>query len=285
MTQKPPCRIYVILAREAPIGVIFRRGPSHWVQLIKWYTDTDTFELGHWFHGRIYEKSCDLSPNGDLLVYYALKIGRRSPRTHEYTHTWIAISKPPWLTALALWFKGDACYGGGLFQDHQTLWINHSPQIPQPDKGYVPQSLDVILSHEVCNDRLISKTRLERDGWNLHQEIKYHEITHGFATDTPEILCKCHPEYGVSLLMESSFKKFDIVSRYSLEDNKTGERYPITGATWADWDQQGRLIFVKYGGLFTANLSEFAEIEAIQIADFNNDEPVEITPPEYAEKW
>lgn len=50
----PPCRLQVLLARRAPIGVIFRRGPSKWVQIIKWDTQRDVFEEGKWFHGHIY---------------------------------------------------------------------------------------------------------------------------------------------------------------------------------------------------------------------------------------
>ena len=67
----PQVRIYSILAREAKRAVVFRRGPSKLVQLLLWHTDTDKFEDGQWFKGRIYERRCDLSPNGKLLVYFA----------------------------------------------------------------------------------------------------------------------------------------------------------------------------------------------------------------------
>ena len=93
MTNKPSARISVILAREAPVGVIFRKGPSGQVLLIKWDISEDHFEYGQWFKGRIYESGCSLSPSGDKLLYYARKKDK----------TWTAISKPPYLTALALW--------------------------------------------------------------------------------------------------------------------------------------------------------------------------------------
>src|SRR5262249_25498999 len=50
--------------------------------------------------GRIYERRCDLTPAGDRLVYFAASF--RQP-----LHSWTAISRPPYLTALALWPKGD----------------------------------------------------------------------------------------------------------------------------------------------------------------------------------
>ncbi len=116
MSSEPvPTRLYFILAREADTAVLFRRGPSKWVQIIRWDTAHDTFDFGQWFHGRIYERRSDLSPDGTKMIYFAQKINRRTMADWEYTYAWTAISKPPYLTALALWPKGDCWHGGGLF--------------------------------------------------------------------------------------------------------------------------------------------------------------------------
>src|ERR1700722_4523881 len=118
---KPATRLYVILARKAPLGVIFRRGPSHHVQLIKWNIERDTFEPGQWLKGRIYERRCDLSPEGDLLLYFAANW--RDP-----FKSWTAVSRPPYLTALALWPKGDGWGGGGQFVARDSVQLNHRDQ-------------------------------------------------------------------------------------------------------------------------------------------------------------
>jgi hypothetical protein len=86
-------RIWVLLARKEPVGVIFRRGPSKQVMLIKWNTEKDSFHLGQWFKGRVYERRCDLSPSGDLLIYFAAK--QKPP-----LYSWTGISKPPYFSAL-----------------------------------------------------------------------------------------------------------------------------------------------------------------------------------------
>lgn len=123
-TPPPPCRLYVILARAAPVGVIFRRGPSKRVQLLHWNTDTDTFTPGQWFHGRIYEKRSDLSPSGELLIYSTQKSSTRIQQGDGYSESWTAISKPPYLTALALW-PNRSSVGGGLFVSDTKVWLNH----------------------------------------------------------------------------------------------------------------------------------------------------------------
>jgi len=83
-------RLSVLLARSAPVGVIFRRGPSKQVLLIRWNLEKDTFETGQWFKGRIYESRCDLSPDGKLLLYFAAS--QKKPYI-----SWTAISRPPYL--------------------------------------------------------------------------------------------------------------------------------------------------------------------------------------------
>lgn len=72
--------------------------------------------MGQWFKGRIYERRCDLSPSGEKLIYFAAKY--RSP-----LYTWTAVSRPPFLTALLLWPKGDAWGGGGLFNNERTIGL------------------------------------------------------------------------------------------------------------------------------------------------------------------
>ena len=112
-----PCRLVVYLAREAPIGIILRRGPSAWARLSVWRTDTDTFEHGQWLGGRVYERRSDVSADGSLFVYFARKSTNPWPQD-----TWVAISRPPSFTALALWFVGGTYHTGGCFPDRQSVW-------------------------------------------------------------------------------------------------------------------------------------------------------------------
>lgn len=120
--MSPPryCRLSLIFAREAPIAVVLRRGPTQWVELICWNTADDSFQLGQWLHGRVYPERCGLSPSGKLFVYFAMKYGRPDFKG-GYERTFTAVSKPPYWTALAMWPEGSTWGGGGRFIDDQTL--------------------------------------------------------------------------------------------------------------------------------------------------------------------
>jgi hypothetical protein len=112
------CTLYGILARDGRSVVVFRRGPSRAVLLLRWWLGSDKIEEGQWFHGRIYEDRCDLSPDGEYLIYFAAKHGRGFG-------TWSAVSRPPYLTALALWPLGSTYGGGGIFLGPRWVALNH----------------------------------------------------------------------------------------------------------------------------------------------------------------
>ena len=122
----PDCKLSVVFARDEPVGLILRRGPSKWVQLILWDTRRDRFTDGAWFHGRIYEDRCNLSPDGRLFVYFCHG-GHSRP---GYSDSWTAVSRPPWLFALGLWPWGTTYGGGGRFTDSRTLVLNIGPGAP-----------------------------------------------------------------------------------------------------------------------------------------------------------
>jgi len=131
--QAAACQLYVLPAREAPVAVILRRGPSRWYHVIRWHTDTDQFEHGAWFKGRIYEESCDLSPDGELLLYFALQ--GWGPWGTSYEGSWTAVSRVPWLHALGLWPQGDTWSGGGCFAGNRSivLWSRRPDLQAHPD--------------------------------------------------------------------------------------------------------------------------------------------------------
>lgn len=92
--------------------------------------DRDVFEDGAWFRGRIYEDKCDVSPDGRWLLYAAHQGSRLNT---SYTHSWTAVSRLPWLHALALWPMGTTYGGGGRFVDAHTVILRVGQAQTHPD--------------------------------------------------------------------------------------------------------------------------------------------------------
>lgn len=113
-------RIHILLASDAPVGLVIRRGPSKSVATLLWNRKTDEFQLGQWLKGRIYERRSDLSPDGKHFLYFAMN-GKWET---EARGSWTAISRAPFLKALAIFPKGDCWHGGGLWTGNQKYWLN-----------------------------------------------------------------------------------------------------------------------------------------------------------------
>lgn len=74
-TKAPPPRLHVLLRKKT--AVVILRGRNKSVATFAWNLEDDSFALGQWFRGRIYEYRCDLSPDGKYLIYFAAKYWRR----------------------------------------------------------------------------------------------------------------------------------------------------------------------------------------------------------------
>jgi hypothetical protein len=291
---KTAARIYVLLARGAPTAVVFRRGPSNQVLLIKWNLTNDSFEVGQWLKRRIYERRCDLSPDGELLVYFAADF-RRS------IGSWTAVSRPPYFTALALWPKGDCWGGGGLFFSDQRVMINHFSDEINLDPAF---SIPSWLSTSSCGewsgrgeDDPIWSCRLARDGWKL---AKYPERTkddHGAKVwieyDPPITWEKPHPFWPKKYMLQMSI--MGIKERggpwWLVEHSVLGENGFVSAigrSDWADWSPNGHLLFAQSGRLYRLRPSKrtFGPIEeSAEIADFNDLSFQRSEPPERALSW
>ena len=283
-----PARVFFILAREAPLAVVFRRGPSRWVQLLKWRTDTDTFESGQWFHGRIYERRSDLTPDGSLMIYFANKINERTLEDEEYTYAWTGVSKPPFLTALALWPKGDCWHGGGAFTDGNTVVLNHKADVAASHPKHKPGPLKVILKDHVHGeDDPIFSERLQRDGWAPRQEwiVENRGYPQLFSTVQPEIREKRQPNGRYSLQLKRAISRLEYSEEFVIVDREGGSRTRIERASWADWDQQGRLVFAVDGKLMSALIDKSGSLSHHKLLDLNPSTPAPAPAPEWATKW
>lgn len=286
MKKTPPPRLGLLQAERAPIAVIFRRGPSKYVEIIRWDVTSDTFERGHWFHGRIYEKRADLSPDGELLVYFANKFNRSTVSDKEYTYAWTAVSRVPWLTALALWPKGDCWWGGGLFTANRSLWLNHRPHEAAPHPAHQPKGLEVEPNPEAHGENdPIYRRRLERDGWTLRQEWIVPE--RGRSTTLPELRVK-HSRGGdsnVAIVMERRVDNLRYRERFWLEGAANEPELPPGPVDWLDWDLRGRLIALAGGRVWVASVDRASVQRFAELLDLRSDEPEEREPPESARRW
>jgi hypothetical protein len=270
-------RLYVILARSSPRAVVFRRGPSKQVLLALWNTVNDKIELGQWFKGRIYERRCDLSPSGELLVYFAGKFKKPF-------RTWTAVSRPPFLTALALWPKGDGWGGGGEFSSAHKLALNHRRTEMRLAEGFtLPRWLRVEPFGSRSGwgeDEPIWPALLRRNGWKLtsypKKVISNFEANIHFQFSEPIVWRKANPK-SRKLTLQMSILGMAERERgwYKTEHrvhHSSGVEDSLDRSEWADWSHDGDLLFAKNGALYRARRegNQLTPLQkALQVADFS----------------
>jgi hypothetical protein len=291
---KSTTRLYVLVSRNAPVGVIFRRGPSHQVLLIRWNLELDTFEPGQWLKGRIYERRCDLTPEGDMLLYFAAN-------WKKPYQSWSAISRPPYLTALALWPKGDGWGGGGQFVSRDRIALSHRQGEMAIATGFsTPNWLTVQQFGDRPGwgeDNPVWSERLQRDGWRLTISPEATKNDFGAKVwieyDPPITWQKTHPllpeEYALQMLILGVMERNG--PWYLIEHSivrKSGNIETIGRSEWADWSRGGDLLFSQSGCLYRLRCIDgvLGAVESSEmLADFSELEFQGVEAPKNARLW
>ena len=257
-----PARLHVLLARDTPMGLVIRRGPSKSVATILWNRDTDDFQVGQWLKGRIYERRSDLSPDGRYFIYFAMN-GKWST---ESKGSWTAVSRSPYLKAIAMFPKGDCWNGGGLWTDPTTYWINGGGSVlldaaesKRAEFGPVGGVGSECLS--------VYYPRLIRDGWKLTGRLKDSEA--GTVSNFEKqfnrdwVLCKfAHAQTG------SPEGKGCYWDAHQIKNTDLGIEFDYPDWEWAEIDGQ-RLVWATGGKLFSGILGPRGLVCETELYDFN----------------
>lgn len=235
MSGPRPPNLYAIRATAAPVAaVIARRG--RWVLLARWDLDTGKVEPGAWFRGSIKQRRCDVSPDGTLFYYFALKGGQ----------PFHAVSRLPWLTALALWFDNTTYGNGAHFEAVPARGKASGTTFPDPpDQGTIAplaKQHRLRLTHNAGLPYVAERQR----GWTEHPEAMRRAPGDHFDERRPQWLV-CDQPGGKSRLelRDTGYRRGRLegrAPRYTLDGAA------LAGAVWADWDRTGRLLVATADG-------------------------------------
>lgn len=262
MIKRIPARVYVLLARDAPLGVVVRRGPAKRVCTMMWDLSTDTFQMGQWLIGRILERESDLSPDGKYFIYYAMNARWKD----ETGGTWIAVSMAPYLKAIVLIGTWS---GGGQFITPNRYWV-YTPvgyrllrdsELVQRDEEYNP--LENIGSEGFGLDYW----RLVRDGWVYHgkQETGQYNSLETYEKDLKNgwVLRKLAHTDG-----DPPAGKGREWDEHVLYMPASGQEVACPNWEWADL-AHGRLVWSERGMLCTGLLADDGITAQRTLHDFN----------------
>ncbi len=232
-------RLHVVPAIACDKALVLRRGPTDHVASILWDRATNEFQLGQWLKGRIYEHRSDLAPDGRHMIYFAGK-GIR---------WWTAVSRAPWLTALAFEPQNHTWHGGGAFTKDGCAWLNGDGDFSGGAPDGLTQANPSAYPHGTDGFHMgeLYAAMMERRGWRHAEGERYDaRLDKQFAGDW-----RLELEFDVGRMNRSI-----ISNKYKLTHAELGCVADTRDWEWAEPWADGLQIAARGGLHFVPMLSE-----------------------------
>ena len=279
----PSCRLYVLVAATAAVALVLRRGPSEWWHLLHWNLANLTLTAGAWFHGKLYPRRSDISSDGRLFSYFALKGGAQPPWPDAYC----AVSKVPWLEALVAWKTGGTWTGSCEFSQGGELRISACVE-EKPFLGNYPGSYFTDPMHTDW---------AKRDVWNeVKRGWRFAAQNDPMVAVVPAqanlVLRRERPTPGGEVMLGLIHQGVDfrkpgiegVQLEYFLQD-RPGDVVPLAEAAWADWDPQGRLLMATRDGELVVFECRGTQLSRVWSEDLRHQTPNPQPAPAWAGRW
>lgn len=246
------------------------------MHLGRWELQEPSYEPGAWLRGTIYPQRCDLSPDGRWFAYFAMK----QSADWDLGATYIAISRLPWLTALAAWGIGSTWTRGMQFAEDASVRDVDEPDLGDLSAVYERFGLRMSRADSFAVER--------RRGWTETADTPPRDPGDAWDEARGDRIAMERPRPG------SGTERLTVRGTYAaireLHGIRTDVRYEIRredeatvleGVQWADWDPGGRLLVVTEDG--TLQIREGASV--VWEADEGSNDPEPAPPPEEASRW
>lgn len=276
-------RLFGIVATRSPVVAVLRRGPSDWSQVSRWDPEAGTFQAGSWIRSNIYPQRCDLSPDGQWFAYFTLK----SRATWSAGPTYIAISRLPWLSALAAWGTCGTWTCGVHFVESPRVW-----EVGDAAEGDIePLRHRYRLGLELTRPRAFAVER--RHGWSESPDAPPYDVDLDMWDErrAPGLTME-KPRPGsedARLTVRGSYAAFrsgqpswEHVEYHVVYDDR---RHRLEHVQWADWDRSGRLLVATTDGSLEVRDDPGDASRVAWSMDLGAARPEPIEPPAIARRW
>jgi len=274
-------RLFGIPATKAPVVAILRRGPSDWCQVGRWDLERDIYEPGAWLKGTIYPQKCDLSPDGRWLAYSAMK----HPADWAAGSIYEAISRVPWLTALAAWEAGTTYTRGIHFTERPGTTNVGAPDVGDATPALARYGIELTRPIQFAVERRrgwaeTADTAPRESGgpWDEKRRVTMEKAKPGTADDGTVL--RVTGRYAGFRASPDWYEPAD----YSIAAADGSIRL-LEGVQWADWDAGGRLLVATTVGRLQIRVLDGTTSQTVFDHDLTALVPELQPPPAIASEW
>ncbi len=271
-------RIFCVTDPAARVAAVIERRPRKWWRLSRWDLVSGVLDEGAWFRGTLYPQRCDLSPGGRWLSYFAFKHGSAWPAGETYN----AISRLPWLRALAAW-EEIGTYSRGLhFVADPGVWEVGDPVVGGASVRVVVGGMRPTDAAQFAMER--------RRGWRESVATPSRDPTDLWDERRDIVMEKPSPgDAQVVLYVAGKFEAFRSSPQYwppspaPYSLNCSGARRALPDMQWADWTGDGLLAVASQTG--DLQVRDATGRRVIHEARLSDQEPEPKMAPAWAGEW
>jgi hypothetical protein len=233
-------RLHLLAAKDAPTIVILQRKRAKLFHVVTLDTETHRVTEGSWFRGVLYGIDCDVSLDGQYMVY-------RARGTRLRGATWSGVCRLPWLKTLV--HVESPITGGGYFAGSRQLKTHGWDCRDVVASADVPFKIARSGAYHLGHELGVIYPRFERDGYtrpgeNWGSEQKLPGKTYQVACVGDDGWGR-RPGRGYPLLQVRYLGYLDHGHKFGF----TLDEHPqvVAGASWATWDARRTLWVARPG--------------------------------------
>ncbi len=270
-------RLYCIPDLSVRVAAVLERRPKKWWRVGRWDLISGAYTPGAWFRGSLYPQRCDLSPGGRWFLYFALKSGSDWPAGETYT----AVSRLPWLRALAAWREMGTWSRGAQFA-HPGQW-----EVGEPTVGDAAR-LRALSGVQWTEPAQFAVER--RRGWIESADTPPRDPNDIWDERRTVVMEKARPGVGreLTLSVRGRFEAFrespdshpPSPVPYRLHSKRQVKELP--GVQWADWTATGHLATATATALRIQDIERSRTLCEVALPQ---DEPQRCAAPDWASEW
>lgn len=255
---------------------MLRRGPTEWFHVACWNLADDTVEHGAWLHATMYPARCAVSADGALLAAFIRDERRGLGEWHRY----FAVSKVPWLTALAAWQTVNTYTTGAHFEPDGTLVLAGTLVTAAPFHGLYPGK--IVLEPTDLHWTRAALFRELRTGWTIEQTAPWLDELPAplSASRDAVVITRAAPRRAQQTLALVSL--FPGQREYYLV--QTVAPVALQDVVWAEWDPQRAGTFVVATNAGTLQRLT-TSLDVVWEYDMNPFAPEPLEAPSWAARW
>lgn len=273
--------LYVLPATRAPIAAVFVRAPDKWWLVARWDLQTGELARGAWLRGNLYPRRTEISPDGEVLCYFLTKQSSRPFMGMTGFQTFSAVSKLPWVTALAAWREQGTWTRGHHFVPAGT-WDIGDPQHGDATPLRARWGLAKTEPAQYANEL--------RRGWVQHETCPPRAADDKWDEQRSVVLAKERSTSGARLVLVDQGLDFETpgsiegrLPEYRLE--ASGRTEVLDEVVWADWHPAGMLLVATDDARLQIREVEGTKTTVLREHDLSEIEPAPGPSPEWAQRW